>query len=236
MEQNIKQLKEDEKQEVLEEEAKDAKAGKLEIETPVEEETEAAEVVVEKKVSVGPRPEKRFGGRGGRKPRREGGDREASEFEQKIVDLARVTRVMAGGKRMRFRACVAIGDRKGRVAIGLGKGIDVTMAISKAVVKAKKDLVTIPLIRETVPYEIREKYKAARILLKPAPKGTGIIAGGAVRIIFELAGVPNVIAKILGTNNKITNVKATIKALKKFAASDLVKTRIKKQKENKESK
>jgi len=149
------------------------------------------------------RPNKRF-------------EREPQEFEQKIIDLARVTRVMAGGKRMRFRACVAIGDKKGRVGMGLAKGADVTLAVTKAVNKAKKTLITVPMIKETIPHEIRIKMKAANLLLKPAPKGTGVKAGGALRVVLELAGVPNVVAKILGTNNKINNVLALLEALTRF--------------------
>jgi small subunit ribosomal protein S5 len=151
-----------------------------------------------------------------RKRSRRGGPREPQEFEQKIIDLARVTRVMAGGKRMRFRACVAIGNKKGKIGIGLAKGADVTIAVTKAVNKAKKDLVVVPLINETIPHEIRIKSNAAKLLLKPAPKGTGIKAGGAVRVVLELAGVSNVVGKILGTNNKVNNVKALLKALASF--------------------
>jgi len=135
------------------------------------------------------------------------------EFEQKVIDIARVTRVMAGGKRMRFRALVVIGDKKGRVAYGLAKGADVTIAINKAITKAKKDIITVPMVKGTIPHAIQVKYKSAKVLLKPAPTGTGIIAGGAVRDVLELSGIPNVVAKILGTNNKVTNVKATFKAL-----------------------
>lgn len=150
-----------------------------------------------------------------RGPRR-GGSREPQEFEQKIIDLARVTRVMAGGKRMRFRACVAIGNKKGKVGIGLAKGADVTIAVTKAVTKAKKNVIQVPFINESIPHEIRIKLNAAKLLLKPAPKGTGIKAGGAVRVVLELAGVPNVVGKIMGTNNKVNNVKALIKALSSF--------------------
>jgi len=151
-----------------------------------------------------------------KRPRRGGFTREVPEYEQRIIDLARVTRVMAGGKRMRFRACVAIGNKKGEVGIGLAKGADVTLAVNKAVNKAKKSLITIPLIKDTIPHIVVIHDKAVNILLKPAPQGTGIKAGGAVRVIFEIAGVPNIVAKILGTNNKINNVKALIKALKTF--------------------
>lgn len=142
------------------------------------------------------------------------GERAAEEFEQKMIDIARVTRVMAGGKRMRFRACVAIGNKKGKVAIGLAKGADVTTAAAKAVNEAKKNLIDVPIVNETIPHEIRQKSGAAKILLKPAKRGRGIIAGGAVRVLLELSGIKNVTSKILGTGNKVNNVKCTIEALK----------------------
>lgn len=147
--------------------------------------------------------------------------KEDKEFEQNIIDIARVTRVMAGGKRMRFRACVVIGDKKGRVGMAVAKGADVTLAVNKAVAQAKKKIITVPIINETIPHQVNIKFKAAKVLIKPASKGTGIIAGGAVRSVLELAGLHNVVAKILGTKNKINNVTATIKAL---AALKKVKT------------
>lgn len=138
-----------------------------------------------------------------------------SEFEQRIIDLARVTRVMAGGKRLRFRACVALGDKKGRVGWAVAKGADVAIAVNKAVNKAKKNIIKTRLVNDTIPHKIEAKYGAARVMLKPAVKGTGIIAGGAVRNVLELAGIPNIYGKILSrTNNKINNVQATFKALK----------------------
>ncbi|MFH1172996.1 MAG: 30S ribosomal protein S5 [bacterium] len=150
-------------------------------------------------------------------------DREArkeSEFDQRIIDIARVTRVMAGGKRMRFRACLVIGDKKGRAGYGLAKGADVTLAINKAMNIAKKNLVSIPTNENgTIPHAIRCKLGAAKILLKPAPIGTGIIAGGAMRMVLEVAGIKNVVGKILGTNNKVNNVKATFKAIEGFKLS-----------------
>lgn len=154
----------------------------------------------------------------GRKPfgkgRGRGDDRMPEEFEQKMIDIARVTRVMAGGKRMRFRACVAIGNKKGRVAIGLAKGADVTAAVTKAVNKAKKNFLDIPIVNDTIPHEIYQKLGAAKILFKPAKKGRGIIAGGAVRVLLELSGIKNITCKILGTGNKVNNVKCTIEALR----------------------
>lgn len=136
-----------------------------------------------------------------------------SEFDQKVIDIARVTRVTAGGKRLRFRACVVIGDKKGRVAYGIKKGSDVTVAVNKAVAKAKKDLITVKIVDETIPYQIEKKFGGARVLLKPAPVGTGIIAGGVVRSVIELAGIKNLVGKIKGSKSKINNVKAVIAAL-----------------------
>jgi len=169
--------------------------------------------------------------RGGFKPRKnmrsgEERDEKGEEYEQRIVDIARVTRVMAGGKRMRFRACVAVGNKNGKIGIGLAKGADVTGAVNKAVNKAKKNFIDVPIYNDSIPHDLHFKYGAAKILIKPARKGRGIIAGGAARIVFELAGVKNVTSKILGTNNKVNNVKCLIKALdslKKVEAKKVVK-------------
>ena len=139
--------------------------------------------------------------------------REKPEFDQSIVEIARVTRVMGGGKRMSFRACVVIGDRKGRVGLGLAKAKDVPMAVQKAVKQAEKALIKVPLRDGTITHETRAKYGAARIMMKPAPVGTGIISGGAVRTVLELAGIENVVSKIFGSNNKVNNIKATLRAL-----------------------
>ncbi|MEW6611093.1 MAG: 30S ribosomal protein S5 [Patescibacteria group bacterium] len=144
---------------------------------------------------------------------RERGTREPEEFEQKLIEIKRVTRVQKGGKRMRFRALVAIGDRKGRVGYGLGKGADVSQAIAKATTAAKKRVITVPLVNETIPHAVRMRYKAAAIYVKPAPKGTGIIAGGAIRQVLMVSGIANAVAKMLGSENKVNNVKLTIKAL-----------------------
>lgn len=135
------------------------------------------------------------------------------EFEERVLDIARVTRVTKGGKRMRFRATVIIGDRKGRVGFGVAKGADVAMSVGKAHRSAKKHLVTVPMVNDTIPHEIREKFSAAKVLLKPAPRGTGIKAGGAMRVVLEIAGVPNVVGKQMGSANKINNVKAVVRAL-----------------------
>lgn len=150
-------------------------------------------------------------GRKGDKPR------EKPEFDQYVLDLARVTRVTKGGKHMSFRACIILGDRHGRVGFGLAKGKDVQLGVEKAVNQAKKHMITVPIVNGTIPHAIVYKFKAATVFLKPAPQGSGIIAGGAVRAMLELAGVPNVVSKILGkTKNKVTIVKATFNALQMF--------------------
>lgn len=162
---------------------------------------------------------KRGGGgyQGGRGKARGGRDeRPKDEMEQRILEVARVTRVMAGGKRMNFRACVAIGDRKGSVAVGVGKGADVTMAVNKAVNRAKKDMVKVPTYKDTIPHAITKKMGAALIMLKPAKAGRGVIAGGVTRIILELSGIKNVTSKALGSNNKINNARCTIEALREI--------------------
>ena len=136
------------------------------------------------------------------------------EFDQEVIDLARVTRVMAGGKRMRFRACVAVGDKKGRVGIGIAKGADVSMAISKASRDAKKHLVNVNLTKAgSIPHEIRLKKYSAKIMLKPAEGGTGVIAGSVLRQVLELVGARDIVGKIMGTPNKVNNAKAVVKAL-----------------------
>ena len=140
-------------------------------------------------------------------------DRPVDEFEQKIVDIARVTRVMAGGKRMRFRACVVIGNKKGKIGVGLDKGADVSIAVNKAVNKAKKNIVDVSIVNETIPHEVYYKLGAAKILFKPAAKGKGVISGGATRSILELSGIKNITTKNLGTNNAVNVAKCTIAAL-----------------------
>jgi small subunit ribosomal protein S5 len=119
---------------------------------------------------------------------------------------------------MRFRASVLIGDRKGRVGFGVAKGGDVAMAVDKATRQAKKSLFTVPLSNGTIPHEVDAKFAAARVLLKPAPQGTGLKSGGPTRMVLDLAGVPNAVSKVLGSNNKINNAKATFVALQALKA------------------
>lgn len=139
--------------------------------------------------------------------------RERREFEQTVVEITRVTRVVAGGKRMRFRALVVLGDKKGSVGMAVKKGADVSEAVNKAVTAAKRQMVKVPLLNGTIPHEVVFKYKASKILLKPAKPGTGVIAGGSVRAVVEAAGISNILSKMLGSANKINNVKAVFGAL-----------------------
>ncbi|PIR88102.1 MAG: 30S ribosomal protein S5 [Candidatus Harrisonbacteria bacterium CG10_big_fil_rev_8_21_14_0_10_45_28] len=157
------------------------------------------------------------GSGGGRKPF----VREKQEFKEKVIDLRRVTRVMAGGKRFRFRTTIIIGDEKGRVGVGTGKGVDVVQSIGKAKNDAKKNLMKVAIVKGTIPHEVLAKFSAAKVLIKPARVGNGLVAGGAVRTVLALAGVKDVTAKCLGkTGNKLTNAWATIEALKLLKGKD----------------
>lgn len=140
--------------------------------------------------------------------------REPKEYEEEVVQIDRVTRVVKGGRKLRFRATVVIGNKKGKVGIGIGKSQEVTGAIQKAIAKCKKSLITVPLDGFTIPHDIKIKYKAARLLLLPAVAGTGLIAGGTVRKVLELAGVKDILSKCYGTTNKVNNTKVTFEALK----------------------
>ena len=150
--------------------------------------------------------------------------KEKSEFEQKLLDLARVTRVVKGGRRFRFRATLAIGDRKGRVGVGISKGSDVSDAITKAFADAKKNLITVNTDGSTIPHDVSQKLGSAKVLLKPAVEGRGLIAGGAVRVIMDLAGVRDVVSKSLGASNKVNVARATLMALSKLRPAKTKKT------------
>ncbi len=148
---------------------------------------------------------------------KKGAKREKSEFEQRVLDIRRVTRVVAGGKRFRFRATVILGDHKGRVGVGVDKGADTSEAIEKASRDARKNLILVPIKNNTIPHEVIGKFSSAVVLFKPAGEGKGIVAGGPVRVIVSLAGIINVTSKILGTTtNKLNNARAAIEALKKL--------------------
>jgi small subunit ribosomal protein S5 len=143
--------------------------------------------------------------------------REQKEFDETVVEIKRVSKKTKGGNQIRFSALVVLGDRKGRVGVGMAKAPDVSNAIRKSTEFAKKHMITVPMRGTTIPYNVEEKFSAARVMLKPAPAGSGIIAGGPVRVVLEKAGIKDAVAKILGSNNKTTNVYATLNALKKIA-------------------
>jgi|ADGO01.1.fsa_nt_gi ribosomal protein S5, bacterial/organelle type len=138
---------------------------------------------------------------------------EEKQFDERVVHIDRVARVVKGGRRFRFRALVVAGDHKGRVGVGIGKGADVTAAVTKATEVAKKHLVTVPIYKDTIPHDAEAKVSGVRVYIKPAAPGTGLIAGGTVRTILEVAGVSNVLSKSFGSTNKINAAYATIAAL-----------------------
>lgn len=151
---------------------------------------------------------------------REQAPKEEKVFQEFVIGIDRVARVVKGGRRFRFKALVAVGDGKQRVGVGVAKGMDVQTAVTKAVDKAKKQLITIPIANATIPHEVDAKIGGAKVLLMPAAPGTGIIAGGAVRSIITLTGVTNLMGKALGSTNKVNNAYATIDALRKLVPKD----------------
>ncbi len=142
--------------------------------------------------------------------------REPKEFEETTLSVDRVTRVVKGGRRLRFRAVVVTGNKKGKVGLGTGKASEVQSAVQKAAASAKRNMIRIPIVQGTIPHEIDFKHKAARIRLVPAREGTGVIAGGALRVVLEHAGIQNVLSKQYGTSNKLVNAQAVIGALKRL--------------------
>lgn len=148
--------------------------------------------------------------------RRFDGQREPSEFTEDIVQINRVSKKTKGGNKIGFAALAVVGDKKGRVGVGLGKAADVASAIRKGVSVAKKHLIEVPIVNDSIPFGVRIKLGAAQVMLKPAPKGSGVIAGGAVRSVVSAAGIQNISSKVLGTDNQASNVYATIEALKKI--------------------
>jgi small subunit ribosomal protein S5 len=148
--------------------------------------------------------------------------REKSEFEEKVVSINRVSKVVKGGRRMSFTALVVVGDGKGRVGVGYGKANEVPSAIKKAIDKAKKELITVPLKGTSIPHEIIGKFGAGAVLLKPASDGTGVIAGGPARAVLELAGIKNILSKSLGSSNVNNMVYATMEGLKSLKTAESV--------------
>lgn len=152
-----------------------------------------------------------------RKPRRD-----QKEFEEQVVAINRVTKVVKGGRRFRFAALVVVGDRKGRVGIGTGKANEVPDAIKKAIEDAKKNVFTVPIVGTTIPHDIVGNYRAGSVFMRPATEGTGVIAGGAARAVLELAGINDILTKCLGSRTKINVVRATVDALQNLRTLDEV--------------
>lgn len=153
--------------------------------------------------------------RGGRRDdRRNQTPAEPKQFEELVINIDRVARVVKGGRRFRFKALVVVGDRKTKVGVGVAKGADVQSAIAKATDVAKKSMITVPVVNETIPHDAEVKVSGAQVLIKPAAPGTGIIAGGVVRSIIGVTGIRNMLSKSLGSTNKVNIAYATIEALK----------------------
>ena len=142
------------------------------------------------------------------------------EFEEKVVQVNRVSKKTKGGNRIGFSVLMVAGDKKGQVGVGLGKAADVVTAIHKGIKRSKKYMIKVPMKGTTIPHSIRVKLGAAKIIIKPASPGTGIIAGGAVRAVVEAAGIKDIVAKILGTRNKASNVYATMEALRRLKKNE----------------
>lgn len=146
--------------------------------------------------------------------------REEKQFEELVINIDRVARVVKGGRRFRFKALVVVGDRKNKVGVGVSKGQDVQTAIAKATDVAKKHMITIPVVNSTIPHDIEVKVGGARVLLKPAAQGTGIIAGGVVRSVIGVTGITNLLSKSLGSTNKVNIAYATIEALRQLVPAE----------------
>jgi len=177
-------------------------------------------------VATAPASAPQRGGRGGqqgggrRDNRRAEGPVEPKQFEEIVINIDRVSRVVKGGRRFRFKALVVVGDRKAQVGVGVAKGADVQAAVAKATDVAKKHMITIPVDGDTIPHEAEVRFTGAQVLLKPAAPGTGIIAGGVIRTIIGVTGIRNLLSKSLGSTNKVNIAYATIDALKSMVPKD----------------
>ncbi|MCD6195125.1 30S ribosomal protein S5 [bacterium] len=142
--------------------------------------------------------------------------RRNQEFDEEVLEIRRVTKVTEGGKNLRFRAALVLGDRKGQIGFGVAKALEVPKALEKARLQAKKNMIKLPLVEDTIPFEVEVDYKQTRVFLKPASPGTGLIVGRLIRPLLELAGVRNVLSKVKGSKNKIANAWAVMEAYKKI--------------------
>lgn len=165
-------------------------------------------------------PQKRRASGGRRDDRRNNAPEAPKEFDEAVINIDRVARVVKGGRRFRFKALVVVGNRKDKVGVGVAKGSDVQSAISKATDVAKKNLVTFPLANDTIPHDAEVKVSGAQVLIKPAAPGTGIIAGGVVRSVIGVTGIRNLLSKSLGSTNKVNIAYATVEALKSQVPKD----------------
>lgn len=170
-----------------------------------------------------PQQNNQGGRQGGRPPRRDNRrdmPQEPKEYDEIVISIDRVARVVKGGRRFRFKALVVVGNKKGKVGVGVSKGQDVQTAVAKATDVAKKHIITVPIANETIPHDVETRFNGARVLIKPAAPGTGIIAGGVVRQVIGVTGIRNMLSKSLGSTNKVNIAYATIEALKELVPRD----------------
>ncbi len=194
-------------------------------ETAVEESTEkSTEVVEDITAEVEAKPAKK--GRGRKKKIETREEKPASEWTEQVVQISRVTKVVKGGKKLSFRAIVVVGNKKGQVGVGCAKAAEVIIAIQKAIADGRKNLITVPIFKTTIPHPITGRSGAGAVMLRPASQGTGIIAGGSVRSVLELAGIENILSKSLGSNSPLNAANATLEALKSLTPfSEIAKKR-----------